>query len=80
MNDRPARQFFRALTQSRNGYGGATMFDVQLQSITSGQLIWAQTFTDHREAEEFEAALQDDLEDLGVDEFRRKYGMPSTSA
>lgn len=77
MRQQPARQRFRALTQSRNGYSGATMFDVQLQSIESGQLVWAQTFSDHREAEEFEHSLQADLEDLDVDAFRRKYGMPA---
>lgn len=77
MRQPPARQHFRVLTQSRNGYGGATMFDVQLQSIESGRLMWAQTFSDRRSAEEFEHDLQADLEELDADSFRRKYGMPA---
>lgn len=76
MKDQPARQRFRALTQSRNGYGGATMFDVQLQSIDSGRLVWAQTFTDQHEADEFERTLEADLEEMDVEGFCRKYGMP----
>lgn len=55
------------------------MFDVQLQSIESGRLMWAQTFSDQREAEEFEGALHADLEELDADSFRRKYSMPANT-
>lgn len=79
MRQPPARQQFRVLTQTRSGYGGATMFDVQLQSIESGRLMWAQSFSDQREAEEFEGDLQADLEELDADSFRRKYSMPANT-
>jgi uncharacterized membrane protein YfcA len=37
LNDESARRHFRALTRTRGGYNGSTMFDVQLQL----QLLWA---------------------------------------
>lgn len=75
----PARRHFRALTRTRGGYNGSMMYDVQLQSVATGQLLWAQTFTHQDQAEEFEATLQADLDDLDDTDFRRKYGVPSTS-
>lgn len=74
-----ARQHFRALTRTRGGYNGAVMYDVQLQSVASGQLLWAQTFTHEEQASEFEARLEADLDELDDGEFRRKYGVPSTA-
>jgi hypothetical protein len=71
------RHSFRVLTQTRQGYNGSTMFDVQLQSVGSGQLMWAQTFTDRAQAEAFQANLETDLDELGDEEFRRKHGLPS---
>ena len=73
----PARRRFRVLTRTRDGYGGGTMFDVQLQAADSGSLVWAQTFTDREQADAFEASLQRDLEDLDDSEFRRKHGVPA---
>lgn len=64
------------LTRTRGGYNGSTMFDVQLQSIETGQLLWARTFTDQEQAEEFQASLDADL-DLDDASFRRKHGVPS---
>lgn len=55
------------------------MFDVQLQSVDTGHLLWAQTFTDREQAETFEARLDRDLDELEEDEFRRKHGLPSAS-
>lgn len=77
MSAEPARRRFRVLTRMRDGYGGGTMFDVQLQAADSGNLLWAQTFTDKAQAEEFEASLQSDLDDLDDGAFRRKYGVPA---
>lgn len=71
-----ARRVFRVLTRTRGGYDGATMYDVQLQSITSGNLVWAQTFTDQAQASEFEMTLEQDLDELDDAQFRRKYGVP----
>lgn len=73
----PARRHFRALTRTRGGYNGSVMYDVQLQSVASGQLVWAQTFTHQDQAEEFEAALEADLDELDAADFRRKYSVPS---
>lgn len=73
-----ARRNFRALTRTRGGYNGSMMYDVQLQSVASGQLLWSQTFTHQDQASEFETALQADL-DLDDAAFRRKYSVPSTS-
>lgn len=75
---RSARQDFRVLTRTRGGYDGATMYDVQLQVAETGALVWAQTFTDQAQADEFQAQVEEDL-DLSTDEFRRKYSVPSTT-
>jgi hypothetical protein len=72
----PRRQF-RVLTRTREGYNGSTMFDVQLQSVDTGHLLWAQTFTDREQAETFESSLEGDLDSLTEDDFRRKHGLPS---
>ncbi|HWB72213.1 MAG TPA: hypothetical protein VG452_08340 [Egibacteraceae bacterium] len=70
-----ARRHFRVLTRVRGGYNG-TMFDVQLQSLVSGGLVWAQTFTDEKQARTFERALEDDLDELDDAAFRRKHSVP----
>jgi len=72
-----ARPHFRVLTRTRGGYNGSTMYDVQLQLVSSGQLVWAQTFTDRTQANDFEADLEYDLDDLDDGEFRRKHSVPS---
>lgn len=77
MSTVPARRRFRVLTRTRDGYGDATMFDVQLQIAETGNLVWAQTFTDREQAETFEATLLSDLDDLDEAAFRRKYGVPA---
>lgn len=76
VTEEPARRSFRVLTRTRGGYNGSTMYDVQLQSVESGQLLWAQTFTDRDQAAEFETRLDLDLDDLDDQAFRRKYGVP----
>lgn len=73
----PARQVFRLLTRARGGYNGATMHDVQLQVIETGQLIWAQTFTDHEEARDYRRDVGGDLATLDDAAFRQKRGVPS---
>ncbi len=77
MTDDSARRSFRVLTRVRGGYNGSTMYDVQLQSVASGQLLWAQTFTDPQQAERFESDLEHDLDDLDDASFRRKHSVPS---
>lgn len=77
MSNDSARRSFRVLTRMRGGYNGSTMYDVQLQSIASGSLLWAQTFTDPEQAANFESTLDTDLDDLDDAAFRRKYGVPS---
>lgn len=74
-----ARRHFRALTRTRGGYNGSMMYDVQLQSVSSGRLLWAQTFTHHDQASAFEAELEADLDDLDDTAFRLKYGVPSNA-
>ncbi|MEX2324882.1 MAG: hypothetical protein WD576_03965 [Nitriliruptoraceae bacterium] len=55
------------------------MFDVQLQVISTGALIWAQSFSDEQQAHEFHEQLQDDLDELDLPAFRAKYGVPASS-
>lgn len=79
MSPEPARRAFRVLTRTRSGYDGATMYDVQLQAVATGNLLWAQTFTDQSQAQAFEQELERDLDELDGDTFRRKYGVPSSA-
>jgi hypothetical protein len=79
VSDDPARRVFRVLTRTRGGYNGATMYDVQLQAAATGNLLWAQTFTDPEQASEFEARVDRDLNDLDDAAFRRKYSVPSST-
>lgn len=74
--DRSPRQDFRVLTRRRGGYEG-TMVDIQLQVAATGALVWAQTFSDEAQAQEFAEGVETDLDALGNDEFRRKYSVPS---
>lgn len=76
---RTPRQDFRVLTRTRGGYDGAVMYDVQLQVAATGALVWAQTFSDQSQADEFREHLDDDMDVLPMDEFRRKYSVPSTT-
>jgi hypothetical protein len=78
VTDDPARKHFRILTRTRGGYNGSTMYDVQLQAAATGNLLWAQTFTDQEQAQAFEAQISADLEVLDDPAFRRKYGVPSS--
>lgn len=68
------------LTRTRSGYGGGTLFDVQLQAVASGDLAWARTFSDGQEAARFRASLESDLAELDVGEFSRKHGIPIATA
>jgi hypothetical protein len=79
VSDDPARRAFRVLTRTRGGYNGATMYDVQLQAAATGNLLWAQTFTDAQQASEFEAKVDRDLNELDDAAFRRKYSVPSSA-
>ena len=74
----PACQAFRLLTRIRTGYDGAVMYDIQLQSISTGGLVWAQTFSHEREAERYRARVEYDLEVLDEAEFRCRWGLPSS--
>jgi hypothetical protein len=75
----PPRRDFRVLTRSRGGYDGAMMYDVQLQVAATGALLWAQTFSDQQQAEAFQEQVEADLDDLDMERFRSKYGVPSTT-
>ena len=79
MSDDSPRRNFRVLTRTRGGYNGSTMYDVQLQVAATGNLVWAQTFTDREQAEEYERRLDSDLDDLDETAFRRKYNVTSQS-
>ena len=82
MTDQPsqtARQDFRVITQRRGGYDHATMYDVQLQSTTTGALAWAQTFTDPDQADEFRTRVEQDLDTLEGTEFRRRYSVSQSA-
>ena len=79
LSETSARRSFRVLTRTRTGYNGSTMYDVQLQSAASGNLLWSQTFTDSKQAKTYEQTLESDLDDLDEADFRRKYSVPSGS-
>jgi uncharacterized lipoprotein YmbA len=78
-DDRSPRRDFRVLTRRRGGYDGAVMVDVQLQLAHSGALVWAQTFSDEVQADDFQRQLEEDLEAMDDGGFRRKYGVPSSA-
>lgn len=73
------RHTFRVLTRTRGGYDGAVMYDVQLQIVASGALVWAQTFSDEQEAEEYRREVEGDLDVLDDREFRAKWSVPSSA-
>ena len=77
MSENSPRRHFRVLTRTRGGYNGSTMYDVQLQATSSGSLVWAQTFTNRDQAEEFERKLDSDLDEMDDPAFRRKYNVTS---
>lgn len=76
---RSPRRDFRVLARRRGGYDGAVMFDVQLQVAATGALVWAQTFTDEQQADHFQAQIDEDLDTLDDEAFRRKYGVPAST-
>ena len=76
---RSPRRDFRVLTRRRGGYDGAEMVDVQLQLAATGALVWAQSFSDAQQAEDFQRELEDNLDDLDDVAFRRKYGVPASA-
>lgn len=78
-SSRTPRQDFRVLTQTRGGYDGAVMYDVQLQVAATGAIVWSQTFSDEQQAGDFLNEIEADLDGLDGDEFRRKYSVPSTA-
>lgn len=78
MNNRPApRAPFRVLLRHRDGYADQPLTDVQLQHLADGTLVWAQTFSDHQQAERFADTVRDDLLSLPDHEFRQKHAVPS---
>lgn len=77
MSDDSPRRTYRVLTATRGGYNGSTMYDVQLQMAATGNIVWAQTFTDREQAAEYERTLDADLDDLDESAFRRKYNVTS---
>lgn len=77
---RTPRSNFRVLTRTRGGYDGAVMYDIQLQIAATGALVWAQTFSDQNQADEFQAQVDQDMDDLDLDGFRRKYSVPASAA
>ena len=79
MSDDSPRRTYRVLTRTRGGYNGSTMYDVQLQVAATGNLVWAQTFTDRDQAAAYERDLDHDLDDLDETAFRRKYNVTSQS-
>lgn len=77
---RTPRSNFRVLTRVRGGYNGAVMYDIQLQVAATGSLVWAQTFSDQAQADEFQAQLDQDMDDLDLAGFRSKYSVPASAA
>lgn len=61
----------------RSGYDGAVIHDVQLQAVTTGALIWSQSFSYEQEAERCRYEVQSDLDVLDEAGFRRKWRLPT---
>lgn len=77
-DDRVPRRDFRVSTRHRGGYDGS-LTDVQLQVAETGSIVWARTFSDQQQADEFQSELEADLDGLDDASFRRKYGVPSSA-
>ena len=78
-DERSPRRDFRVLTRRRTGYEGALIVDIQLQIAATGALVWSRSFSDEQQADELEAELQQDLDQLDDDAFRRKHGVPASA-
>ena len=78
-DERSPRRDFRVLTRRRTGYEGALIVDIQLQIAATGALVWSRSFSDEQQADEFETELQQDLDQLDDDAFRRKHGVPASA-
>ena len=78
-DERSPRRDFRVLTRRRTGYEGALIVDIQLQIAATGALVWSRSFSDEQQADELEAELQQDLDQLDADAFRRKHGVPASA-
>lgn len=72
------RHLFRVSTRIRGGYDGAIMYDVGLQVMETGALVWVQTFSDEKQADRYRDDLEYDLQVLDDDDFRRKWRVPSS--
>ncbi len=55
------------------------MYDVQLQVVATGGLVWAQTFSDPDEADSYRAEVEEDLDHLDDRGFRRKWSVSSNA-
>ncbi len=71
------RRSFRVLQRMRESGQGGTVIDVQLQVRRSGALVWAQTFSDPAQAEALLARLEQDLDELDDEAFRRAHRVPT---
>lgn len=78
-DERSPRRDFRVLTRRRTGYEGALIVDIQLQIAATGALVWSRSFSDERQADEFERELDRDLDGMDDATFRRTYGVPSSA-
>lgn len=74
-DDASPRQRYRVATQTRTGYDDAVMHDVVLSVHETGRIVWSNTFSDENQARAYVEELESDLDALGLDEFRRKYGV-----
>jgi TolB-like protein len=77
--DRLPRRDFRVQTRRRGGYDGAVMVDVQLSTARTGAMVWAQSFSDESQAEDFLQQLEEDLDAMDDATFRRRYGVPASA-
>lgn len=67
------RQAFRVLVRERSGSQGGPVIDVQLQVRRTGALVWAHTFSDPAEARDLQDRLEEDLDTLDLEAFRRAH-------
>ena len=67
------RHAFRVLVRERAGSQGGPVIDVQLQVRRTGALVWAHTFSDPAEARDLQDRLEQDLDTLDLDGFRRAH-------
>jgi len=77
MPEESPRRLFRVLVRERGGSQGSRVVDVQLQVRRSGAIVWAHTFSDPALARELQDRIEQDMDEMDVESFRRAHRISS---